>query len=159
MDIPIIIIFIFQLHAISKRIIEPCPTAQIFEGCYDVSHVLDFCSQLVAADVEGSWETEGASDIVPNKCEFELSFLKVLKELELRKVAVNTISEARSLRQNLKTLVVTECGLKSPVDILLCDIVHKNCDLDNLSPEKKWPMILEADFRQNLIQQLGKLWF
>lgn len=71
-------------------------------------------------------------------------------------VAVGTIYHAGTLRQTLRRLVVTECGLRSPVDILMCDAVHKQCDQENIPQDKKWLKLLEADFSKNLIQQFGK---
>lgn len=153
----LLLLFLFQLHAISERLKQPCPPAEIFDRVYDFSHVLDFCCQLDSLEVEGSWGTIGTSDIVPNNCAFDLSALKNLKELLLNRVSVERIYDTGTLRQTLTKLTVTQCKLQSLVDILLCDAVHKECTED-IPNEKKWLKLLEADFSQNLLKDFGKFY-
>lgn len=145
----------FQLHAISERLKQPCPPAEIFDRVYDFSHVLDFCSQLDSVEVEGSWGTTGTSDIVPNNCAFDLSALKNLKELILKRVSVERIYDTGTLRQTITKLTVTQCKLEALVEVLLCDTVHKDCTED-LPNEKKWMKLQEADLSQNLLKDFGE---
>ncbi|KAG8281795.1 hypothetical protein J6590_051850 [Homalodisca vitripennis] len=140
------------LHAISERLKQPCPPAEMFDKCYDFSHVLDFCSQLVTVEVEGSWDPVGTSDIIPNNCAFELSVLKDVKELTLTRVAVKKLYHAGTLRQTLRRLVVSQCGLESVSDMLLCDAVHKHFD-NNIPEDRIWQKLEEVDFSQNRIKQ------
>lgn len=71
-------------------------------------------------------------------------------------VALGAIYHTGSLRQTLRRLVVSECGLRSPADILMCDAVHKQCDQENISQDKKWLKLTEADFSNNHMHQFGE---
>uniref|UniRef100_A0A1B6MMQ2 PX domain-containing protein n=1 Tax=Graphocephala atropunctata TaxID=36148 RepID=A0A1B6MMQ2_9HEMI len=142
-----------QLHAISERLKQPCPPAEMFDKCYDFSHVLDVCCQLETAEVEGSWDPVGTSDIIPNNCAFELSVLKDLKELTLTRVAVRKLYHTGTLRQTLRRLVVSQCRLQSAADVLLCDAVHKECGLENPPEDRIWQKLEEVDLSQNNIKQ------
>lgn len=117
--------------------------------------MLDFCSQLDSVEVEGSWGTTGTSDIVPNNCPFDLSALKNLKELILKRVSVERIYDTGTLRQTITKLTVTQCKLETLVEVLLCDTVHKDCTED-LPNEKKWMKLQEADLSQNLLKDFGE---
>lgn len=50
---------------------------------YDFSHILDFCSQLRALNIEGSYEKLGTSSIVPNELHFDLVSFKNLVDLKI----------------------------------------------------------------------------
>ncbi|XP_054262499.1 nischarin [Macrosteles quadrilineatus] len=143
-----------QLHAISERLKQPCPPIEIFDKSYDFSHVLDFCCQLLKVEVEGSWDPIESSDIIPNKCAFELSAFKNVQELLLNKVCVGRIYDTGTMRHTLRKLTVTECSLQSPADILLCDVVHKEC-VTEVPEEKKWLQLAEVDLSQNHIKSFG----
>uniref|UniRef100_A0A1B6DLI2 PX domain-containing protein n=1 Tax=Clastoptera arizonana TaxID=38151 RepID=A0A1B6DLI2_9HEMI len=139
-----------QMHAISERLKQPCPPPEIFDKCHDFSHVLDFCCQLTDVLVTGSWDCIGTSNIIPNKCGFELSVFKELKHLTLMSIATNVIYNLGTLRDTLISLTVNQSGLKKVGDVLLSDAVHKEYN-ENLLEEKKWKVVTEVDFSQNLL--------
>lgn len=72
-----------QLHAISERLKIACPATEKQDQTYDFSHVLDFCSQLRALNIEGSYEKLGTSSIVPNELQFDLVSFKSLVDLKI----------------------------------------------------------------------------
>lgn len=143
------------MHAISERLKQPCPPAEIFDRRCDFSHVLDFCSQLDTVEVYGSWSVVGTSNIVPNNCAFELLVFKNVKELILTKASADKIYGLGTVKQTLRTLCVNQCSLKFLVDILLCDAVHKECS-GEVSEDKQWVSLQEADFSQNQIESFGE---
>lgn len=144
-----------QLHAVSERLKQPCPPPEIFDKCHDFSHVLDFCSQLLNVTIEGSWNCFGTSNIVPNRCAFELSVLKEVEQLTLKCVAVYNIYSTGTLRRTLKSLTATQCSIKTMGEVLLCDAVHKDCS-ENIPEEKMWINLAEVDFSQNKIKEIDK---
>lgn len=103
----------------------------------------------------GSWNTVGTSNIVPNNCAFELSVFKNLYELVLITASADKIYGLGTVKQTLKTLRVNQCNLKSAVDVLLCEAVHKECDSE-VSEDKQWASLEEADFSQNQITSFSK---
>lgn len=74
---------LFQLHAISERLKIACPMTEKQDQMYDFSHILDFCSQLRALNIEGSYEKLGTSNIVPNDLRFDLIPFKSLLDLKI----------------------------------------------------------------------------
>lgn len=118
--------------------------------------MLDFCCQLLSVSIEGSWNCIGTSNIVPNRCAFELSVLKEVEQLTLNCVAVCNIYSTGTLRSTLKSLTATHCSIKTIGEVLLCDAVHKDCS-ENVPEEKLWFNLTEVDLSQNKIKELGKL--
>lgn len=60
-----------------------CPSTEKQDQMYDFSHILDFCSQLRALNIEGSYEKLGTSNIVPNELQFDLVPFKSLIDLKI----------------------------------------------------------------------------
>lgn len=96
----------------------------------------------------------GTSNIIPNKCTFELSVLKELKHLTLKTAATSSIYNVGTLRDTLVSLTVHQSGLRKLADALLSDAVHKECN-EILTEEKKWKALVEVDFSQNLLVEFG----
>lgn len=69
--------FYLQLHAISECFKKPFPAVEENDKRYDLTHVLDLCSQLSHLTVNGSSDPYLNSNIIPNNLKFEFSCFKV----------------------------------------------------------------------------------
>lgn len=67
----------FQLYAISNCFKEPFPNILDTDNRYDLTHVLDLCSQLVSLTIEGNPHKYLLSNIQPNTLKIDLSPFKV----------------------------------------------------------------------------------
>ncbi|XP_067000731.2 nischarin [Anabrus simplex] len=143
-----------QLHAISERLKQPCPSLEILDKRLDFSHVLDFCCQLKSITIKGSNTPVGTSNIVPNNLSFELSAFKGVEKLTLAGVQVSNIYNTGSLRDSVTTLEVHYSNLKIIKHVLLCDDLHKEV---NCSGERyMWKKITEANFSYNEIEEIDE---
>lgn len=60
-----------------------CPPTEKLDQMYDFSHILDFCSQITSLSIEGSYQSLGTSNIVPNDLKFDLIPFKSLMDLKI----------------------------------------------------------------------------
>lgn len=67
----------FQLHAISEFMKKPVPMVDITGSRFDISPILELCSQLECIYVTGGTKSYLESNIVLNKLQYELSPFKV----------------------------------------------------------------------------------
>lgn len=68
------------------------------------------------------------SNLILNHLPFDLMAFKNLKHLCFNSANLSSLICARNLRTSLKSLAAHSCGLKSVVDILVCDNVHKRIE-------------------------------
>lgn len=146
--------FYFQLHAISERLRQPCPTLETLDNRFDFSHVLDFCCQLVSVTIKGSNDPIGTSNIIPNNLLFELSAFKTLQTLNIIGFPVSNIFSIGTLRTTVNSLNVHHAELEGITQILLCDDLHKNVIYTGDS--HSWKKIVEANFSHNQIETIDE---
>uniref|UniRef100_A0A915KPC9 PX domain-containing protein n=1 Tax=Romanomermis culicivorax TaxID=13658 RepID=A0A915KPC9_ROMCU len=70
-----------QLFAITERLTLAEPTCSADGPDFDFGHILDFCQRLTNLKILGSISRYGASNILPNNLEFDLSVFKKIKSL------------------------------------------------------------------------------
>lgn len=114
----------FQLHAISERLKIACPMTEKQDQMYDFSHILDFCSQLQALIIEGSYEKLGTSNIVPNELHFDLVSFKNLVDLKILGVPMPCIRSVGKYTFNSNIHIVTIIGMCHLC--LLCTFHHND---------------------------------
>lgn len=151
---------VLELHAISERLKMP---SEVSEKKYDFSHVLDFCSQLEKiavvprkTEIEGRNRTDtplGSSNIIPKTLKFDLVAFKTLQEIQLVGISPENVSNAASIRDTLKTLLVHLTDTRTLSDILLCDDIHKTAVND---PAKVWKCVEIANFADNKINSIDE---
>ncbi|KAI8040039.1 hypothetical protein M5D96_007464 [Drosophila gunungcola] len=147
-------------------------------GKFDFSHVLDFCTQLVALVVtpvkdNASYAQDyntvdvpiGRSNIIPNRLNFNLNAFRNLKTLKFSALSTENI-----------TICVHNTTIQNINQVLLCDNLHKDCDVPSLLPEAiiasssgcspstsngsallsadAWQEITELDLTGNLLTQI-----
>lgn len=66
-----------ELHAICRRLKEPCPIKTVLDKRKDFSHVLDVCSQSTKLHCKGNDLPIGDSNILPNQLQFDFMSFKV----------------------------------------------------------------------------------
>ncbi|XP_026332206.1 nischarin [Hyposmocoma kahamanoa] len=141
-----------ELHAISERLKIACPPSEKEDQMYDFSHVLDFCSQLRALNVEGSYEKLGTSNIVPNELHFDLVSFKNLVNLKILGVPMACIQSVGSLRETLVSLSVLIASVVSLNEFLLVDIIHR--DPASIAETVKWKKLSLVNFSSNNIRNV-----
>ncbi|XP_063548255.1 nischarin [Cydia strobilella] len=141
-----------ELHAISERLKMACPPTEKQDQMYDFSHILDYCSQLRALNIEGSYEKLGTSTIVPNELQFDLIPFKSLQELTILGVPMGCIQSVGSLRDTLVSLSVLVASVVSMNEFLLVDILHK--DPSSIADTVKWKKLSIVSFASNNIKDM-----
>jgi len=137
-----------QVFAISERLSLPCPPSLDRGGKFDFSHVLDFCTQLVSLVVtpvkdNGSYAQDyntvdvpiGRSNIIPNRLNFNLNAFRNLKTLKFSALSTENIVDIELLKPTLQTICVHNTTIQNINQVLLCDNLHKHCDVPSLLPE------------------------
>ncbi|KAH8320930.1 hypothetical protein KR067_012373 [Drosophila pandora] len=172
-----------EVYAISERLSLPCPPSP---GKYDFSHVLDFCTQLVSLVVtpvkDNSSFTQdyntvdvpiGRSNIIPNRLKFNLNAFRNLKTLRFSALSTENIVDVELLKPTLQTICVHNTTIQNINQVLLCDNLHKHCDVPSLLPEEisstasgasesngslvtadAWQELTELDLTGNLLTQI-----
>ncbi|XP_043064196.1 nischarin [Drosophila ficusphila] len=178
-----------EVFAISERLSLPCPPSMNHGGKYDFSHVLDFCTQLVALVVtpvkdNASYAQDyntvdvpiGRSNIIPNRLKFNLNAFRNLKTLKFSALSTENIVDIELLKPTLQTICVHNTTIQNINQVLLCDNLHKHCDVPSLLPETitasssnsvsptsngsvlvsadAWQEISELDLTGNLLTQI-----
>ncbi|XP_073959510.1 nischarin-like isoform X2 [Choristoneura fumiferana] len=141
-----------ELHAISERLKMACPPMEKQDQMFDFSHILDYCSQLRALNIEGSYEKLGTSNIVPNNLQFDLIPFKMLQDLTILGVPMGCIQSVGSLRDTLISLSVLVATVVSMNEFLLVDILHK--DSSCIADTVKWKKLNTVNFASNNIQDV-----
>ncbi|XP_018578496.1 nischarin [Anoplophora glabripennis] len=152
-----------KLYAISQFLKKPYPIVDNTEIRFDLSPVLDLCSQLHALNIQGSSSVFLNSNIILNKLPFELSAYKNLSVLYIKNVSFDMIFSLGNLRNTLTQLFVDNTNTTSISQILQCDVIHKY----NLEGSQKWRALeildlsnnnlIEIDATINLAPNLKKL--
>jgi len=153
-----------ELFAISRRLKTPCPA---LDKRYDFTNVADLACSLKILNIEGSKESLGTSNIIPNDLSFDLVGFKSLTKLVLTNVdcCPEKIQSISHVRTTLKHLQASSCHLKSIADILLCDTHHldKNESLDDDPAEDfvkagkhEFVKLEYLDLRGNEIKKIDK---
>ncbi|XP_043644119.1 nischarin isoform X2 [Drosophila teissieri] len=178
-----------SVYAISERLSLPCPPSLDRGGKYDFSHVLDFCTQLVAlvvtpvkdnASYAQDYNTVDVpidrSNIIPNRLSFNLNAFRNLKTLKFSALSTENIVDIELLKPTLQTICVHNTTIQNINQVLLCDNLHKHCDVPSLLPETilaspsgsgsatsngsalvsadAWKEITELDLTGNLLTQI-----
>ncbi|KAK6625870.1 hypothetical protein RUM43_006169 [Polyplax serrata] len=143
-----------ELHAVSERLKQPCPTFGQIDQRQDFSHVLDYCLQLSELNVQGSNSSLRNSDIIPNQLSYELTPFKLLNKLVLDEVNCKMIRDLGDLRSTLKTLEIHNSKLSTLSELLLCDQTYKE-EVDVNGPNV-FTKVTHADFSNNQIRAIDK---
>ncbi|GJQ70000.1 hypothetical protein Trydic_g13364 [Trypoxylus dichotomus] len=141
-----------ELYAISICFKEPFPNIVDSDSRYDLSHVLDLCSQLLCLTIEGKPHKYLLSNIEPNSLKIDLSSFKCLQTLVVREMPLENIYSLGNLRTNLKVLNVTKTITTNLSQILQCDILHKS----QVEDSQVWTGIAELDLSANTILEIDK---
>ncbi|KRT79526.1 hypothetical protein AMK59_7033 [Oryctes borbonicus] len=115
-----------ELYAISVCFKEPFPNTVDADSRYDLSHVLDLCSQLLTLTIEGNPHKYLLSNIQPDLLKIDLSSFKCLQTLIVQEMSLENIYNLGNLRTSLKVLNLTKTSTTNLSQILQCDILHKS---------------------------------
>ncbi|KAG5894422.1 hypothetical protein JTB14_019792 [Gonioctena quinquepunctata] len=137
-----------ELHAISEFLKKPL--LDNTESRFDISPVLDLCSQLNAIKVIGGTTPYLRSNIIFNKLPFELSPFKELKKLHMKNVSFKEIFSLGNLRNTIVTLIVIDTDATSISQILQCDVIHKN----NIEGSERWIALEDLDLNNNKLTEI-----
>ncbi|XP_019865926.1 nischarin isoform X3 [Aethina tumida] len=140
-----------ELHAVSEFKKNPFP---LVEGAtrFDLSPVLDLCSQLISLQINGITGNYLKSNIFPNSLSFELSSFKALKNLHCKNVSFDMIYSLGNLRNTVQKLVVNNTFTTSIASILQCDVIHKN----NVEGSEVWSELEEVDLSNNNLTEIDR---
>lgn len=123
-------LFLFiKLHAVTQKIQLPRSPVEQLNKEQDFAHVLDFLANIESLEIVGNRDFYRNSNLILNNLPFDLSAFKSLKHLCFNGANVSSLMCARSLRTSLETLSAHSCGLKTMIEILVCDSVHKNLEV------------------------------
>lgn len=149
-----------DLYSISERMGLPCPFEDIPDS-FDFSHVLDFCCQLEIISItptKASYEAGsdynsidvpiGRSNIIPKNLTFHLNAFRNLKQMKVYGVSTENFSEITFLKTTLTTLYVHNTTITKINQVILCDNIHKNEDIEQVS---KWDVLGYLNVSGNLL--------
>ncbi|TDG42255.1 hypothetical protein AWZ03_011314 [Drosophila navojoa] len=169
-----------EIYAISERLALPCPPSNEQGGKFDFSHVLDFSTQLESlvvtpikdnASFAQDYNTVdvpiGRSNIIPNRLSFNLNAFRNLRTLKFSALSTENIVDIELLKPTLQTICVHNTTITHINQVLLCDNLHKNCDVPSLLPDPAvsnsedallntdaWNELTELDLTGNLLTQI-----
>lgn len=151
-------------------------------GVCDFSHVLEFCSQLEVLIVTPLKENASfakdyntvdvpieRSNIIPNRLSFNLNAFRNLKTLKFSALSTENIVDIEVLKPTLETICVRSTTITHINQVLLCDNLHKACDVPSILPEPPgdhsnadnqlirtdaWNELTELDLTGNLLTQI-----
>ncbi|XP_057364986.1 nischarin-like [Daphnia carinata] len=157
-----------QLHAVTQKIQLPRSPVEQLNREQDFAHVLDFLANIESLEIVGNRDFYRNSNLILNSLPYDLSAFKSLKHLCFNGANVSSLMCARSLRNNLETLSAHSCGLKTVIEVLVCDSVHKNLEVKIDSPYV-WRELISLDLSENnltevspaavcLVPKLRRLW-
>ncbi|KAF5294762.1 hypothetical protein FQA39_LY00246 [Lamprigera yunnana] len=143
---------LLQLHAISECFKKPFPEMEESDKRYDLSHVMDFCSQLQHLCIVGSSSKYRSSNIIPNQLPFKLSTFKALQFLEIKSINFEHVHCMGNLRNTLLIMRVHKTSVTNISQILQCDMLHKNIVVNG----QVWSAITELDFSNNNLTEIDQ---
>lgn len=118
-----------KLHAITQKVQLPRSPVEQTNKEQDFAHVLDFLSSIESLEIFGSRDFYKSSNLILNNLRFDLSSFKSLRHLTLSDGNIGSLTCARNLRSTVQTLTIRNCAVKSLLDVLLCDNIHKNVEI------------------------------
>ena len=155
-----------ELHSMAQRLRTPCPPQDNEEKRYDFTIVADFVCGLKSLKIKGGSEAVGNSNIILNDLSFDLVAFKSLTKLCLTGIncCPERIESLGLLRNTLKHLEASECGLKSIADMLLCDTHHMDLGSMDQDPSEdfvktgkhNFENLEYLDLRGNVIERIDK---
>lgn len=141
--------------------------------------MLDFSTQLAAlvvtpvkdnASFAQDYNTVdvpiGRSNIIPNRLSFNLNAFRNLKTLKFSALSTENIVDIELLKPTLQTICVHNTTITHINQVLLCDNVHKDCNVPSLLPgttansddmvlsTNAWSELSELDLTGNLLTQI-----
>ncbi|XP_076315050.1 uncharacterized protein LOC143227494 [Tachypleus tridentatus] len=96
--------FSLQLHALTERLKLAEPPCSSGDNKRDISHLLEFISQLHHLKIVGSNDPVGQSNIIPNRLSFDISPFKSLKILERLLVSLEILNLSRNYISDVENL-------------------------------------------------------
>ncbi|CAH1103202.1 unnamed protein product [Psylliodes chrysocephalus] len=139
---------VLELHALSEFLKKPLLDQT--ETRFDISPVVDLCSQLSSITVSGDSKPYLGSNIILNKLQFDLSPFKCLKVLYLKQVAFESLNSLGSIRCTVQKLHVNHTNATTISQVLQCDVIHK----DNIEGSQKWVSLEILDLNSNNITEI-----
>lgn len=144
--------------------------------------MLDFCTQLEVLIVTPIKENASfakdyntvdvpieRSNIIPNRLSFNLNTFRNLKTLKFSALSTENIVDIEVLKPTLRTICVHNTTITHINQVLLCDNLHKACDVPSILPESPeapsgldnefirtdaWHELTELDLTGNLLTQI-----
>lgn len=146
--------------------------------------MLDFCTQLAAlvvtpvkdnASFAQDYNTVDVpierSNIIPNRLSFNLNAFRNLKTLKFSALSTENIVDIELLKPTLETICVHNTTITHINQVLLCDNLHKACDVPSILPPEvagqspsngddelirtdAWNELTELDLSGNLLTQI-----
>lgn len=146
-----------QMFSISERLKSPCPPLNTEDKRYDFTNVADACCRLDKLTITGSKEKLGSSELVPNELKFDFLAFKSLTELCLDNLVIipANISSLGILRNTLVNMSASNCNLACISQLLLCDTVHTEDDIQTLlTSGHSWNALLKLNISHNQLQSI-----
>lgn len=147
------------MHAISSRILLPCPTFELQNSAFDFSHILDFCSNLESLIIIPSSTCEsddkeeilkqlispiGTSNILPSTLVFDLSPFTSLRTLEIIGIVPQNISNCDYLRSTVTHLSVNNTRVQNIQQLLSPESIHEDAPRNSV-----WSKVKKVNFGKN----------
>ncbi|XP_001605947.2 nischarin [Nasonia vitripennis] len=145
---------VVQMHAMSERLKQPCPSLEITDKKYDFSHVLDFNSHLKDLVIQGSDTTYGTSNIDPTTLSIELSSFKTLEHFTVDNYPLDKIYNMGNLRDTVKVLEVHNTKLRNIIELTMCEAVHKH--ITSANDSHVWLKVTHLDLSDNQIEVIDE---
>ncbi|XP_065166015.1 nischarin [Atheta coriaria] len=140
-----------ELHAIGICLKFPFPKITDSDKAYDISNVMEVCSQLKSLQLDGK-ENHLSSNICPNKLEIDLTPFKALEVFIVKKYNFDNITELGNIRSTVKVLTVRFTDIRSISQVLQCDNVHKGSITDG----QTWAAITKLDLSSNQLTNIDE---
>lgn len=151
------------MHAISERLLLPCPSFQLANAAFDFSHILEYCSQLQTLRIVpsiGEFETKedflqelinpiGTSNILSSTLNFELKPFTSLSTLKMFGVVPQNITKCDTVRSTVTSLVVNFTRVQNVQQILLPEMIHNGLSIADSLQEFCWKTVKTVDFSNN----------
>ncbi|KAK6748333.1 hypothetical protein RB195_001137 [Necator americanus] len=139
-----------EMHAITKRLRLPEPTAPDPRMVADLGNTIDFLHRVRALKVRGAKGYVGTSNIVWNSLSYSLHFCKSLLALWISDSDVSRVCGLGSVRRTLRRLVI-HYSMNNLRDLLLED--EPLLPVTELEP---WACLEEADFSFNELKSIDE---
>lgn len=160
------IISLLQLHAISQRLLLPCPSFQLHDAAFDFSHILDFCSQIEFLQVvpsTGDFVSKDeflqhlinpieTSNILPSTLSFDLKPFSSIRSLTYKGIVPQNVSRCDPVRSTVESFIVNFTRVQNVQQILFPELIHDGSvtKIDASSLEgNAWVKVKEVNFGSN----------